>query len=272
MERRRFIQATTGAIALLSGCTTEQNINSENNNTKRTINKTLDVADSAVLGINNPNGEVTIDGVDGSTATIDGTITGPTQQSVDAVTVNASKTDGDITVRSEYPDTRTKRATVSLRIRYPSTASVGHVQTNHGAITLRDTGGSPQLRSNDGSITARRVDGTVTARTDNGAILVRDPGAIGQLRTQNGNIETDVPAVTSNVTVQTTNGPIDASLSPSLDVDINATTTHSPINTHGLRLENSSTATDVSGTIGSANHRLEFRTTNGSISLHVLTA
>ncbi|WP_330632581.1 DUF4097 family beta strand repeat-containing protein [Halocatena halophila] len=230
------------------------------------------MGDNAVLGINNPNGEVTIDGVDGSTATIDGTITGPTQQSIDEVSVNASKADGDITVRSSYPDGSPKRATVSLRVRYPSAATVGQVQTNHGAITLRDAGGSPRLRSNNGSITARRVDGTVTARTENGEILVRDPGAIGQLRTHNGSIETDVPAVTSDVTVQTTNGPIDASLSPSLDVGIKATTTHSPIKTHGLELANSSTATDVSGTIGTEKHQLKFVTTNGSISLHVLTA
>lgn len=272
MERRVFVAGVTAVLGLLGGCLSSIQIdNGAKPGTTRTEQQTHNVASETSLRVRNPNGTVTVTGHDGTTATVDIEIHGPTERSVNAVSVTADRSNEHLAVVTEYNDTDAERADVSLTIEYPNGSPVERLQTKNGSIEVRDAVGDPELKSQNGSLSVRNVDGTVALSTDNGSITARDIGGLGTATTSNGSIEIDVPSVSSDVTVRTDNGGIDAALASNLDTVITATTSHSPVELHGVALAQEDNATSISGTLGKGTHVLTFETNNGTIDLRLLS-
>lgn len=271
MDRRRFVAGISAGLGVLGGCLSPIQVDSTGQHT-RTSHQSHDVGPETTLRVDNPNGSVTVRGYDGETAEVDIEIQGPSKRSVEAVSVTADRSDGQLALVTEYTDPGPERASVSLQISYPKGSSVGRIGTDNGAITIRNVAGDPELRSQNGRLAVSNVDGTVALSTNNGTITARNIGAIGHATTSNGSIEVDVPSVSDDVTVRTTNGAIDAALAQDLDATVSATTSNSPVQLHGLDLSERNGPTTVSGTLGSGTHTLTFETSNGTIDLRMLSA
>ncbi|UPM43856.1 DUF4097 family beta strand repeat-containing protein [Halocatena salina] len=272
MERRAFITGITAGVGMFGGCLSTLQVNDGNGiRTTRTERRSHDVGSKTRLRVHNPNGSVTVTGHEETTATIDIEIRGPTERSVEAVSVKTDRSDDQLAVVTGYDHTNAERADVSLTVNYPNEAPIERLRTTNGSIEVRDTAGDPELTSQSGNLSIENVDGTVALSTNNGSITARDIGGLRNATASNGSIEIDVPSITGDVAVRTDNGGIDAALGQDLNAAITATTSHTPIDLHGVTLAKDGPTT-VSGTLGDGMHTLTFETNNGSIDLRQLSA
>ena len=269
MKRRTFEAGLAACLASgLTGCVTDlPGFGQET----RTGSRTYSVDAGTPLAVRNRNGSVTVEGYDGDAVEVDFEIRGPSSESVSAVSVTGSRTDGQFRVVTEY-DTDRRRASVALTIRCPDDVPVERVATTNGSVEVVEAAGNPTLVSENGSLTARNVEGTVALTTSNGSITARNVGSVASAKTTGGSIEIDVPAIDEDVTIRTANGNIDAALATDLDAEISATTTNGSVELHGLDLSGVETSrTSVSGTLGDGTYDLSIRTENGSIDLRPLS-
>lgn len=271
MERRTFVVGITSGVGLLGGCFSPAQIDSSGQHTQ-TSHQSHDVGSETTLRVDNSNGSVSVRGADGSTAEIAIEICGPTKSSVEGVSVRSDRSDGQLALVTEYTDPGPERASVDLRISYPKDSPVGRLRTDNGPITVQNAAGDPELKSHNGRLSVNNVDGTVALSTNNGSITARNVGSVGHATTSNGSIDIDVPSVSGDVTVRTTNGAIDAALALDLDATVTASTNRTPVQLHGLDLSTGDNPTTVSGTLGTGTHTLAFETTNGTIDLRRLSA
>jgi hypothetical protein len=258
-------------LGILAGCVSRMESISSTDE-QRTEHRTHNVGKGTHLWVDNRNGTVTVEGYDGDAVEVDIEIRGPSKESLNAVSVTASQSGGELRLKTEYEDSAADEASVELTIQCPSGVLVEKIQTTNGAVEVTGVAGDPTLKSENGSVTARKVDGMVSLSTSNGKITAREIGAIGGAKTSNGSISIDIPAIKKDVKIQTTNGNIEAALAPSLNAAISATTTNGSVDIHDLDLSSVQTAkTSISGILGEGTHNLSFTVTNGSIDLRTLS-
>lgn len=257
-----------GLLSILAGCVSRMG-NIGDTDEKRTKHHTYNVGKGTQLWVDNRNGTVTVEGYAGDSVEVDIEIRGPSKKAVNAVSVTATQSGGELRLKTEYADaSAADEVSVSLTIRCPMSVPVQRIQTTNGAVEVTGVSGDPTLTSENGSITARKVDGTVSLSTSNGKITAREIGAIGGAKTSNGSISIDVPAIKKDVVIRTNNGHIEATLVPTLDAAISATTTSGSVDIHDLDLSSAQTTqTSVSGVLGKGTHDLSFTVTNGSIDI-----
>ena len=261
-----------GLLGIFAGCISRTGIISDTSE-RRTEHQTYDVGTGTHLRVDNRNGSVTVEGYDGDSVEVDITVRGPSKDALDAVSVTATQSDGELRLKTEYEDTSAvQKASVSLTIQCPSGVFVQGIQTINGDVEVTGIAGDSTLNSENGSVTARNVDGIVSLTTTNGQITGREIGGIAGAQTSNGEIAIDVPAIKEDVEVRTQNGSIEAALAPNLDATISATTINGSVNIHSLDLSSvQTTKTSISGVLGNGTHDLSFETTNASIDLKMLS-
>jgi DUF4097 and DUF4098 domain-containing protein YvlB len=273
MNRRAVMAGIGGCLlGIFAGCVSRmESISSKDE--KKTKHRTYNVGKGTHLWVDNRNGTVTVEGYDGDSVEVDIEIRGPSKEALNAVSVTASQSGGELRLKTEYEDTSAAdKVSVSLTIQCPMNVPVQQIQTINGAVEVTGVAGDPTLKSENGSVTARNVDGMISLSTSSGKITAREIGAIAGAKTSNGSISIDVPAITKDVKIQTANGNIEAALAPSLDAAISATTINGSVDIHDLDLSSAQTAkTSVSGVLGKGTHDLSFTVTNGSIDLRTLS-
>jgi DUF4097 and DUF4098 domain-containing protein YvlB len=261
-----------GLLGILTGCISRTEIVSDKSE-QRTAHQSHEVDTGTHLRVHNRNGSVTVGGHDGDSVEVDITVRGPSKDALDAVSVTASRSDGELRLKTEYEDTSAARETsVTMTVQCPTDVRVEQIETVNGAVEVTGVAGDPALESKNGSVTARNVDGTVSLRTTNGKITAREIGGVTGARTTNGSIAIDVPAIEEDVKIRTKNGRIEAALASSLDATVSATTTNGSVDIHHIDLSSVQTSkTRVSGVLGKGTHDLSFVTTNSSIDLRTLS-
>lgn len=269
MERRRALAGAAGCLLpWLSGCLSDV---SPFGDEERTENRTYDVDEGTELRVSNRNGSITVEGTDGDAVAVDVALQGPSDEALEAVSVTATETDGELRLETEHDGADADRVGVTLTVGCPADVPVAGLETTNGSIEATDVAGDPTLESTNGALTARNVDGTVSLSTSSGAITARSIGGLAGATTSNGSIAVDVPALEDDAAVETTNGSIDAALAPTLDAAVSATTTNGSVELEDLEFSDGEVSESrVSGTLGDGTHALSLETTNGSIDLRAL--
>lgn len=270
MNRRTLVAGTAaGLVAALGGCLSRAALSGGTE--RRTDERRYAVDPGTVLSVDNRNGEVIVGGHDGDEVRVDIEIEAPSKEAVNAVSVEAERSDGDLRLVTSAEYSFPDRASVSLSVACPTSVSVDGIGTSNGPVEVTDVAGDVTVESSNGGITARGVRGTVSLSTSNGGITARGIGGLAGARTANGSIEVDVPAIDRDVEVRTENGGIDAALGTDLDAAVTASTTNGSVELHGVDLADAETGDSrVSGTLGDGAHGLTFETRNSGIDLRVL--
>jgi len=123
--------------------------------------------------------------------------------------------------------------------------------STNGSIELEGCRGDAELSTTNGKVVARSIDGDLEATTTNGSIEIEKAGGDVFASTTNGAIRLEVERDHGFIIrASTTNGRISDSLrSDEFDSDYNRRRTH------------------LEGRYGDGRHKIELRTTNGSISI-----
>lgn len=130
--------------------------------------------------------------------------------------------------------------------------NIKYAKTSNGRIVVADSSGKDAvLDTSNGRIEITRFIGSVDADTSNGRIVVADSTVTGdwKLSTSNGNVEVDLVGDHNyKYAFSTSNGRINATEPPFPDFDNDK---------------------KVHGTVGTGDHRLVIKTSNGKITVHV---
>jgi len=117
----------------------------------------------------------------------------------------------------------------------------------------------------NGDVHVSTVAGPVSIDVTNGRIDAAALDSIGDVSSTNGAVDVPIPTIEGDTLIESTNGAIEATLGPDLDADLTVETTTGSVSLDGVSL--TSTDDEASGTIGAGGDDLTIETTNGDISL-----
>ena len=269
-RRRRLLAAGgTAAVAGLSGCTSVTPFVGK----RLEETRTFDFEPESAVAVNADNGDVTVRSGDGDAVEL--TVVKKASSvfaDLSDVSVDATR-DGD-TVRVE---TRRENGSwfggtpsVDVTVELPDEATISEARTENGDVELRGVTGDVTITSENGDVTARNVDGFLTAETVNGDVDVRGVTGVDGARSINGSLDVDIPAIRRDVTVETRNGDVEASLSPNVDARVVLESKVGDASLSGPFDASTRTESYVEGRQGSGDNELRFATTNGDVTVSAL--
>jgi DUF4097 and DUF4098 domain-containing protein YvlB len=259
------------------------------------------------LTVDTFNGAIDISTWDENTVDISGTKYGPSQDEADNLRVDIDHTPSSVSIHVQRPTDRRHNEGARLTIKAPRGTQFDRIVTSNSSIRTEDGAGPAHLRTSNGSIHVTNLHGDVEAETSNSAIEiegvdgnVRAHTSNGHIRaervngstdastsnsgvnidvaradkevridTSNSGVELDLPRnFSSNVHVETRNGPITLHLADGANARLSAHTSNSSIETDfEVRAQGELSRNRLEGVIGSGGPLIELITSNGSIKL-----
>lgn len=266
--RRTTLGACAAAtMAALAGCTFGSEETDEST-------RTVDVTTGTLLAVRTRNGDVAVHSGDDDGVEL--TVTKRTRGDpdlFDRVAVVERRTDDGVTLETEYDgETARRRVAVDLEVALPSGVPLGRAGTANGDVDVAAVGGDPRLQTSNGEVVARDVDGFVAARSSNGDVTVRGAAGVDDASTANGDVTVEVQALRmGGARLATTNGSVDAELSPALDATLDCRTGNGDVSVTDLELADvSRSGGSLTGRLGGGDDELVVRTGNGDIELSAL--
>jgi hypothetical protein len=264
--RRRVLLGCGAAVTGLAGCAFPGGLESEQ------TSEEVSIPAETPLAVTNRNGDVTIEGGGGDTATFE--IRKATRYGAelfDRVEVRAEM-DGEQFHVETIDDTPAGRnVSVDLTISLPADVLVARVRTQNGDVQVVDVSGDATLRTTNGDVRADGVDGYLTLRSGNGDVEARSISGIDGAWTINGDVDVEVPAIRGDTRVETTNGDVRVAVPEDIDVLVDLRTTNGDVGVRGLTLDRSvDRSRHIQGTLGQGGDELRAVTTNGDVRLRSL--
>jgi hypothetical protein len=218
--------------------------------------KTYPLAAGGEVRIDNTNGKVEIEGVDGSTVevraekTAHATTDEAARQLLPRISIKEDVTPGRVSISTERMSGVMigARFEVVYHVKAPKAAVINAMTTN-GAVTLKGLSGQVAARTTNGGVTGSDLTGGVEARTTNGQVSI-DLASLGK----------------DKISLGTTNGGLTLTLSETAKADLSATCTNGGISVSGLKLETTEESRrHIEGRLNGGGTPIELRTTNGGI-------
>jgi DUF4097 and DUF4098 domain-containing protein YvlB len=251
--------------AALTGCLTDDWVTED-------FDGEYDATEGTILKIDNVNGYVEITGWAGDKVVLhavkrsfDG------QDGLDRVEVKVTEGTGQIDIETEY-DSSNHEASVNMELKVPTFVIVQSVDCSNGHIILKGTSGNSTLESSNGYIEVEDVDGFVSVSSSNGRIDVKDTKGIFDVSSSNGDLDVEVSAIAGATEISTSNGRIEVRIDPSVEAELDITSSNGDVDTHNLVIEDKS-ATDqhVTGRLGTGGPMITISSSNGNIDVYELS-
>ncbi|MDY6865391.1 MAG: DUF4097 family beta strand repeat-containing protein [Halobacteriota archaeon] len=200
------------------------------------FNSEYEVHDDTVLKVITFNGEIKIESWDGDTVVLNAIKrTRFGQNEFENVKIEVSESEGELIIETKHLKDWVSRVSVDISLKVPDNVAVEYVKTSNGNIEIKGTEG------------------------------------IGDLDSSNGDIEVEVLDIARDIEIKSKNGAIDVYLNPSLNADIDASTSNGEISMDDLELELVSSSRDeIKGKLGDGGSRIEISTANGDVDLFEL--
>lgn len=267
MRRRALLSAGLAAgSAALAGCPSVLFGDWET----RSDERTFEVTDGTPVRVRTRNGDVALESHDGTAVEVDVTFRARSEDALDRLDLVGEERSGEFVV--EPTDVDSDRATgAELSVRLPASLPVAGARTTNGDVTAIDVAGGGRFETRNGDVEVRGL-ARAAVRSTNGDVTVRDVEEFRGAVTTNGDAAADVPApLPGDASVRSTNGSVDAAVSPDVDARLLARTTNGDVSVDGLDLADASVGDDrVTGRLGDGTHELELVTTNGDVDVRVL--
>lgn len=236
------------------------------------FNEEYEANENTFLKATTLNGQIEINSWDGNTITINAikkSVFG--QEELDNVEINVIESNNQLEIEVEYIGQRATTPSVDMNIKVPQNVTVESVTTSNGAIQISGTKGDIIATSSNGAIVIENVDGYVSATTSNGRIEIKGTTGIKDLKSSNLGINAEVYDFKDNVSISTSNGGITIYINPSLNADIDMTTSNGQISISDLSLNLTiSEEKHKFGKLGEGGNKLNILTSNGNINLYKL--
>jgi DUF4097 and DUF4098 domain-containing protein YvlB len=220
-----------------------------------TFDQTYSVDHGSRLGLENINGDCTIEVWDRAEVRVYAVKSASTHERLQALKIDVEASSRGVFVETHYPNSRD----LSLDSRH------GHSEVEY-TLTVPRFASIDGVELVNGDLLIAGVEGSIDADTVNGTIVVR--GAIGEieLETVNGGIELELGAgVTEDISLSSVNGTIDLILSGS--AEIRAETVNGRIsNDFGIEVKKGKyVGSSMNGVVGGGGPVVDLETVNGRI-------
>jgi DUF4097 and DUF4098 domain-containing protein YvlB len=189
-----------------------------------------------------------------------------------------------INIRSRFPKRHETigvldllaRRNISLQIDYyvqvPRETDVELLTTN-GEVQARALSGSFEATTTNGDMHVGDLKGTTTLATNNGVIQINGVSGTTHAQSTNGAIYAEVHDVASKgeITLETTNGNVEAYFPSRLKATLDAVTTNGRISIdYPILRQGVTSGRSIQGTINGGGARITLRTTNGNVDVKKL--
>lgn len=219
------------------------------------FDQTYAVDHGSQVGLENINGDVTIEVWDQAEVRVYAVKTASSPERLEALRIDVNASSRGVFVDTHYPNSRDLseadrhgHSEVEYTLTVPRFASIDGVELVNGDLLI------------DG------VEGSVEADTVNGTIVVRGASGEIELETVNGGIELELASsVSDEISLSSVNGTIDVYLTGS--ADIRAETVNGKIrNDFGIEVKKGKyVGSSMNGAIGGGGPTIEIETVNGGI-------
>ena len=236
------------------------------------FNGEYEANENTVLKATTLNGQIEITAWDGDTVSFNAVKKSSfDQEELDNVEINVIESENQIEIEAKYIGQRTTTPSVDMNIKVPRNVTVDSATTSNGAVQISGTKGDVKATSSNGAIVIENVDGYVSATTSNGRIEVRGTTGIKDLTSSNLGIYAEVYDFQDNISISTSNGGITVYINPSLNADIDMTTSNGQITISDISLNLTiSEEKHKTGELGDGGNTLDIHTSNGNINLRKL--
>ena len=236
------------------------------------FNGEYEANENTVLKATTLNGQIEITVWDGDTISFNAVMKSSFgQEDLDNIEINVIENDNKIEIEAKYIGKRTTTPSVDMNIKVPQYVTVDSAKTSNGAVQISGTKGDVKATSSNGAIIIENVDGYVSATTSNGRIEIKGTTGVKNLKSSNLGIDAEVYDFQENISISTSNGNIAVYINPSLNADIDMTTSNGQITISGISLDLTiSEEKHKTGELGIGGNTLDIHTSNGNINVYKL--
>lgn len=255
---------------LLTGCIFVGGDWGDGERYKEDFHKTFPMQPGGALTVENFNGSIDVFGWDQNSVEVNGTKYASSKDLLDELRVDMNGSPASVSVRTVRPSFSHGNLGVRYTIHVPKKVLLDRITSSNGAIRVEDISGNAHLHSSNGTLRVTKLSGDLEADTSNGRIEIRDLEGNANLRTSNGTIDAD--AAHGAFEARTSNGRIEArltDLTANQPVKLESSNGHIELRMDGHEIPDvrarTSNSTIVVYVPGSANARVQARTTHGSV-------
>ena len=217
----------------------------------KTENFTYPLTSAGKFSVEEPNGTIAISSWERNEVAIVATKQAENQADLDAIRIDIKQGSDLVEVRTVYSSPGPHNGSVAYQIVVPKDIAKLVAKTANGSVSTENVSGNVALKSENGAITATNLKGSFSLDTTNGSITAVCASLAGDAH------------------LRSTNGSITLVLPRSADALIDAGTTVGRISSDLPASKSSKgiVGETLEARLGAGAHRLEAKTTNGSIRL-----
>jgi len=255
---------------------------------------TVDTEGYEHLSLKNTNGNIIVEGCEGTTLTLRAVkkvrarSEEEAKERLAAIRIAVSEEKPELSIMTDVSKLEPKRNySVNYDVQMPKGMSLTGENAN-GNVTVSDVDAKVEARTQNGNMSVSRIKGEANARTTNGNVDVEDVEGSAEAQATNGNV--GLAGVAGSASGSTTNGNVQGNITKwepgyaahlhttngnvtlRVPEDVSATVTASVRNGSvqcDLPVEASvKTRKKLEGTVGAGEGTIELKTTNGNVRVH----
>jgi DUF4097 and DUF4098 domain-containing protein YvlB len=225
----------------------------------REIVKSFDLGADGRVSLSNINGNVTIDGWDGTTVEVRAEISSRSQSAIERTSVEFDHRHTTLDIEVELASSRGgwlgsgDGASVEFWLKVPRGTRLSDLSLVNGSLDIRGVAGEVEASLVNGGLDASGLEGNAELSTVNGSIKVRFERLDGSQR----------------IGIESVNGSVDLYLPANANAEVSAETVHGRIsNDFGLEVDKSGwVGQNLRGKLGNGSARISLDNVNGSIDI-----
>ena len=265
VSRRRLLAGgSLGTLGALAGCL------ATGRGATETQTETYGTDDLSALSLVGRNGSITVDGTGGDAIEVVAHKAAPTDDSLEAITLESDRSDGHLTIETSQEETPFlfgPDPKVDLEVTVPAGFRLARATTTNGDLEVRNVTGDLNAETTNGRIDVDGVDGGLVAESTNGEIDVAGVSGDVNADTTNGAIAVLLADGGGDLTAESTNGELTVRAPASLDATVSVSTTNGDASIDGFDDSSTSGGGSFEVTLGAGTRRVRLETTNGDVTL-----
>ena len=236
------------------------------------FNGEYEADESTILRVSNINGPITINSWTGNTVTLDAVKSSYiSKEELDNIDIEVNESGNVIDIETKNLLEGTTNVVTDMVIKVPNYVNIDTVSASNGDVHISGTKGNVSAHSSNGDVSVENVDGYISATNSNGFIEIKETTGIKNLHSSNGDIYAEFFDFKENISISTSNGDIILYVNPSLNANIEMTTSNGRISTNDLSLDLTISEEDnMVGTLGEGGYKIDIHNSNGDIKLYKL--